>query len=194
MKNIVDIIRLIDELHVYFNKEVCKDFPSGINFGKKQVNHLIETYNLKNTFFTHLDKYYPNLRKYTQEDRFINLDLDFRIKERESLVYKLNKYYHGNEKGKMPIQKCINDILGFRIITESNLMDSEEFSEICEKLKKEKIIYFYYKRQDGDYQGIHLYFKGKSNNYLPWELQIWYNEHEEANRLSHAKHKQYYLK
>ncbi|QTJ33067.1 hypothetical protein B8A39_09410 [Dolosigranulum pigrum] len=194
MTNIVELIRTIDELHIYFNKEVCKDLPSGINFGKKQVNHLFENKNFKNTFFDHLDKYYTRLRKYTREDKFINIDRDFRIKERESLVYKLEKYYQGSEKGKIPIQKCINDLLGFRIITDTNLMNSKEFKEICEQLKKEKVIYFYYVRQDGDYRGIHLYFKGKSNNYLPWELQIWYNEHEDANRRSHATHKQYYLK
>lgn len=79
------------------------------------------------------------------------------------MVYKLDKYYQGKEKGKMPIQKCINDILGFRIITDTNLMDSEEWNGICEELKKEKVIYFFYNRKDGDYKGIHIYFKGKSN-------------------------------
>ncbi|MHB0809379.1 MAG: nucleotidyltransferase family protein [Facklamia hominis] len=194
MEKLIDLIIEINSLHLLFNLEICKDLSSGINFSRKQVNHLIENHSLKNLFFSYLDEYYFRLRPFVISDRILSLDVDNRIKDRDSIVFKLNKYYLGKEKGKMPIQKCLNDILGFRYITKENLMESQDFKVICEKLKKEKIIYFYYIRRDGNYNAIHMYFKGKSNNFLPWELQIWYNEHEEGNRLSHAEHKQYYIK
>lgn len=195
MDEIIEIIEKINELHICFNQRLQKSFPSRINYSKKQVNHLMDSSELKKIFLDYIENYYQELKIFIQSELYkLDLNLDFRIKERESLDDKLYRYYLGKEKGQIPLQKCVNDIFGMRIITPVNLIESKEFAKICKELKDRKIIYFYYTRHDNKYNGIHLYFKGKSNNYLPWELQLWYTEHETDNRKSHSEHKQGYLR
>ena len=74
-----------------------------------------------------------------------------------------------HKNGKIPINKCLNDFLGFRIFVDDleSIYDSLQKSSI----KNQKIRM--YLREDGDYKGIHLYFKNGKNVYFPWELQIW---------------------
>ena len=178
MDEIIEIIEKINELHICFNQRLQKSFPSRINYSKKQVNHLMDSTELKGIFLDYIENYYQELKIFIQSELYnLDLNLDFRIKERESLDDKLYRYYMGKEKGQIPLQKCVNDIFGMRIITPVNLIESKEFTKKCEELKDRKIIYFYYTRHDNKYNGIHLYFKGKSNNYLPWELQ---SEHKQG--------------
>ena len=88
----------------------------------------------------------------------------------------------------MPINKCINDLFGVRIILEESVT-FEEVQAFMEKNYREK-----YRCIDSsklDYKAVHLYFR--ENNYtFPWELQIWNRCDVENNFASHKKYKQEY--
>ena len=114
----------------------------------------------------------------------------FRIKAVNSIQYKIKNYTKTHENGKIPINKCLNDILGFRIVLEEKIKYNEIDDIISKKFKDIKCIL----SSKGDYVAVHLYF-GKGNRYVfPWELQIWDKPHEESNYLSHSKYKQAYTK
>lgn len=190
----------LSKLQALFYSTVVSDLKHNINYSRKQINHLHIDTELYNDFFDYLTVYSDKLTEFLNskevdkfETKYREFKLRIRVKEFDSLAEKIERYYKGTEKGKMPIQKCINDMLGFRIVTEVDYRKDIRFKEIANQLKISKYIYNYYVRDDGNYHGIHVYFKNKSNLYLPWELQIWYNEHVKDNHESHRQHKQGYL-
>ena len=91
-----------------------------------------------------------------------------------------------HENGKIPINKCLNDFLGFRIFVD----DLESIYDSLQKsiLKTQKIKI--YLREDDKYRAIHIYFKNGRNVYFPWELQIWDIKDSISNEISHREHKQ----
>lgn len=114
-----------------------------------------------------------------------------RIKTKNSIAYKIKNYRterHGF--GKTPINKCLNDLFGLRII----LNVTVTFDQIDSFIKHEYgSKYRCINSSKLDYKAIHLYFK--ENNYtFPWELQIWNQCDKENNLASHAKYKQGYTK
>ncbi len=113
-----------------------------------------------------------------------------RIKTLNSIQFKIVNYIANHENGKIPAKKCINDILGIRVI----LNDEEEYSSILDFLKSSfphlKIIFSHH----GDYQAIHVYFGNELNTNFQWELQVWIKKYEEINYESHSKYKQSYTK
>lgn len=200
LKVIEELILDINELHIKFHSSDHYQLNHHINFSSKQMNHLYIENKLYNDFFNYVREYKIALSRFmiSEEvenftDDYSHLFLRMRIKEWSSLEEKIKRHNNGPTEGKVPIQKCINDVLGIRIISDKDYRNHKDFKQMCEKLKKDKVIFRYYPRNDDGYYGIHLYFKGKSNLYLPWELQIWYDEHEESNYQSHLQHKQGYL-
>lgn len=113
-----------------------------------------------------------------------------RIKTINSIQYKIENYYKNHQQGKIPINKCLNDLIGIRIILEEDVT----LSQISEWIKKEfpelKVIPAY----RNEYKAIHVYF-GKENSYLfQWELQIWLRKDSSTNLASHREYKQEYVK
>lgn len=117
-----------------------------------------------------------------------------RAKNKASVDSKVRRY-NGEEKykyGKVPINKCLNDIFGARIIIDYPF----KFDEIDECLKNNFLHYDRLKITDSsknEYKATHIYFK-ESNFFLPWELQIWFSEDEKTNRSCHKKYKQDYIR
>lgn len=202
MLNVIEELILdINELHINFHSNGDNQIKHHINFSKRQINHLYIENKLSNDFFSYVTAYKHAMSRLMNSidaddliDNYNSLRLRMRIKEWSSLEEKIERHNNGPTEGKIPIQKCINDIFGLRIISDKDYRNHKDFDQMCERLKKEKVIFRYYTRNDDEYHGIHLYFKGKSNLYLPWELQIWYDGHEENNYQSHHQHKQGYLK
>lgn len=127
------------------------------------------------------------------EIQYQELCLSSRVKFPNSLMSKLYIYCNEKkEKGKVSVNKCLNDILGFRIIL--NIEDDYDslycsLKELLNDINNVKVIKTYHK----EYNAIHIYFK--ENNYtFPWELQIWLKEHETKNLNSHKMYKQDYTK
>lgn len=113
-----------------------------------------------------------------------------RVKTLNSIQYKIENYEKNHENGKIPIRKCLNDLFGIRMIsnTEINYEIIKEF--IDENFPKLKCIH----SKKEQYDAVHIYFGNDNNKKFQWELQLWDKLHEESNYISHAKHKQGYTK
>lgn len=174
-------------------------FKHPINFSNTQVKHIMIPGEKRNIFYPYLDEYlgYLNdyiLEFYLLEEKYQHLDFRVRTKEKKSITSKLATYDSRSENGSFPLQKCLNDLCGSRVILNEEVYTSHEFLTMCEDLKKKKIIFRHYERVDDDYKGYHLYLKNKSNLFFPWELQLWYNKNEQLNIAAHEKHKQAYIR
>lgn len=158
--------------------------------------------NLKHTTVSDIDEtIYNNILDYVQllNDKIINIfmrlsstcsyQVTVRVKTQNSIEYKIQNYKtekHGF--GKIPINKCINDLLGIRIFLEEALT-FDEISSFIKDVYQNK-----YKHIDSSKQGykaVHVYFK-KDNRTFQWELQVWNCCDKENNLSSHEKYKQQY--
>lgn len=112
-----------------------------------------------------------------------------RVKTQNSIEYKIQNYKTDqHECGKIPINKCINDLFGVRIILDTPLSFEEVRMFIGEAYQNK------YRCIDSsklDYKATHLYFR-EDNQSFPWELQIWNKCDVECNFASHKKYKQEY--
>lgn len=185
----------------FYNILDNNEIKPSINYARMEVRHIMDDKtDVSKRFFSYLPKYLEQLNLFSLqslailEEKYDFVRLRSRVKSNGSISQKLTQYLNKDKGGKFPIQKCLNDLCGFRICIEFQIFETTEFLSLMEKLKKENIIFRHYYRQDGSYKAYHLYFKNKSNLFLPWELQIWYNGDEESNYSSHAEHKQGYIK
>lgn len=112
-----------------------------------------------------------------------------RVKAPNSVEYKIQSYKterHGS--GKVPINKCINDLFGARIFLEVPLSFEDVYGFVEENYSSK------YRSIDSskqDYKAVHIYFK-ENNQSFPWELQIWNLCDAETNFASHKNYKQGY--
>ena len=103
-----------------------------------------------------------------------------RVKAKNSIEDKITRYTKGSEHGdgKIPINKCLNDLFGIRIVMEYNF----KFEKILDFVEKN---YDKLKCRDASkrgYKATHIYFKQDNLNF-PWELQIWNKKDEINNRI-----------
>jgi Region found in RelA / SpoT proteins len=196
------ILEITDIHRAYYLKRGPDFIP--INLKNTEVRHIIEQVDDSNTciikkeFHTILNSYLSNIDELTidldLEYTYKDLDLRFRVKQSESIIYKLIHYFSGKqEKGKIPLNKCLNDLLGFRVIMPGFDHDCEKFAKMC-CIIKESYKIRYINSSKGDYRATHVYFYGESNKNFPWELQIWLPEDYQRNEKSHSLHKQEYKK
>ena len=112
-----------------------------------------------------------------------------RVKAQNSIEYNIQTYKTSrHEFGKVPINKCLNDLFGVRVflITPLTFEDINKFIESTYSGR--------YKCIDSsklDYKAVHIYFR-KNNQSFPWELQIWNMCDADSNFASHKKYKQAY--
>lgn len=111
-----------------------------------------------------------------------------RIKTKNSIEYKIEHYFLYHENGHIPINKCLNDLFGIRVILSSDSVShSDILKHITERYPELRCI----DSSKADYIATHVYFK--CNNFsFPWELQIWKAEDRDSNLDSHKKYKQEY--
>lgn len=198
---IFTLIEDIKEVHIAF----CKDIKELLNLNLKRtkVAHMF----LEEQRCVIAEEYYKWILSYIEkvneltvylEFDFLygDLDLSMRVKQRESIAAKLTHYRYGKtEQGKVPINKCLNDLLGIRIIIDGFDHTCKLFSELCEGIKKQKN--YKIKIEDASkngYVATHIYFQGEDNFAFPWELQIWSKKDDSNNKTSHNEHKQSYTK
>lgn len=189
----------LEKLILFLQNEFKKffiDWKNDDNYVKLNMKKTLveELYNNEKSFLYVL-KYrdFINSKVDDMHDKVDNLgikNVTFRIKAVNSIQYKIENYTKTHECGKIPINKCLNDIYGFRIICSKKI----NFDNICKKIGNNFDDIKCISGSKGDYVAVHLYF-GKGNNFVfPWELQIWDKNHEESNYLSHSKYKQAYTK
>lgn len=112
-----------------------------------------------------------------------------RIKNINSISSKIEKYNTAqHEYGKIPINKCLNDLLGFRVILK-NHFDYKIINDFIHNTYGD--IYKCIDASKNAYKATHIYYRDK--NYLfPWEFQIWNQTDEKSNIESHKLYKQDY--
>lgn len=112
-----------------------------------------------------------------------------RVKAQNSIEYKIQTYKtERHEFGKVPINKCVNDLFGVRIFLEVPLTFDEIYGFVADTYQGR------YRCIDSsklDYKAVHLYFR-ENNQSFPWELQIWNRCDADNNFASHKKYKQEY--
>lgn len=197
-----ELINDINEAHKEISTEFKLDKKDDlINLKRKQINHVTHvkeanTFSVDNLFLQLISDYRKKLLQYAAynelEFKYNELTLRSRTKETTSIINKLKYYLVGKkEEGKIPINKCLNDLFGFRIHPMNFDYNNECFQETCEKLKQ-----IYKNRIDfmdsskGEYKAFHIYLYGEKWSYFPWEIQIWCFSDLEQNDKSHKKHKQ----
>ena len=112
-----------------------------------------------------------------------------RVKAQNSIEFKLENYVTNHEGGRIPLKKCLNDLLGIRIVME------EEFSyqEVKEYIEENFHGYKCIDSSKRTYIATHIYFEN-GNTFFPWELQIWMKKDEKNNFNSHKIYKQDYTR
>ena len=112
-----------------------------------------------------------------------------RVKAQNSIEFKIQNYKtERHEFGKIPINKCINDLFGIRIFLREPLTFDEVYSFIEDTYPNR---YRCIDSSKFDYKAVHLYFK-ENNQSFPWELQIWNMCDMDSNFSSQKKYKQEY--
>ncbi|SCV43802.1 hypothetical protein BQ1740_3720 [Bacillus subtilis] len=198
-----ELILEINKLHSDFSTEFSlKKEVTHYNFKKTEIRHVTEVtdqhnlFTINNDFFILLQHYAEKLEEiviYSDlEYLYSDFDLRLRVKQPDSIINKLKYYRVGKpEKGKIPLKKCLNDLLGIRITIDSFDHNNECFKNTCDLLKNQYKITCM-DSSKGDYKAFHFYFYGESNRFFPWELQIWRNSDKVTNNRSHQLHKQEY--
>lgn len=183
---VLEIVYEINNLHKDFSLGI-EDFLSK-NL-RKNVSSVVDNNGINNDFLLQINKYKSalNANFISFSDIQSDFPVRYRIKQSESINEKL--LYYMSEKhqfGKIPLNKCLNDFLGFRIL----VSDLDDVYNSLDTNYNLKTIVKMYLRKDGNYKGLHLYFKNGNNRFFPWELQIWDINQASRNELSHKEHKQ----
>lgn len=176
---------------VFFHKQK-------FNLKKTQVCDVIsENHQPNGEFLVLLSDYRKSVdTSYTQENfdklgiRISNNNPRMRVKVQDSITNKLAYYLLKKERGEFPINKVLNDILGFRFIMASDETYQQIEMQIRQHYLKAGKLFRIYQRNEENYHALHLHFKSQCNYYFPWELQIWRHQDSVANELSHKKHKE----
>ncbi len=115
-----------------------------------------------------------------------------RVKEWDSLRDKIDRYLKRPEKGKVPLKKCLNDIVGFRLCLKCSL-DRNELLQYLKCTFDDPKKFSCIDATKNGYTAIHVYIR-ESNLSPSWEVQIWNQKDIDANLQSHEAYKQDYTK
>lgn len=186
IKEINDIHRSISEDHFELKNNT-------FNLKSFLVKDCISSEEISPEFLEYINEYHNKLNlviAYSDfEYEYDDSDARIRVKQKESIQNKLLAYYLTKNGGKIPVQKCLNDMLGFRLVFSDFDPDSVAFKEMMANLKSELSLMKWYSRDKEGYKGTHIYFKNGDNIYFPWELQIWNKADSKSNEDAHDEHK-----
>lgn len=168
------------------------DYYNKINLKNKQVCDLLENKLILDTIVNYREFINQNniqllmdFKRFNTENATVNI----RTKAKNSIEFKIENYIKNHENGKVPINKCFNDLFGIRIICSEELLFDQVLKLINTKYDNLKCI----DSAKDDYKATHIYFK-KDNYAFQWELQVWNKKDEANNIISHEKYKQDYVK
>ena len=193
LKDLDKLIQFIQFEYSEFNEKwKNNENYDKINLNKYEVRNLLDNETLLNNVFNYREFINENNIKLIMDFKKFNtktIKVNIRAKTKNSIEYKIKNYTQNHEEGKIPINKCLNDLFGIRFITQKNLSYEEIAKLINEKYNNLKCI----DSSKKEYKATHIYFK--EDNYLfQWELQIWNKEDEINNINSHERYKQDYIK
>lgn len=208
-RKIMDMVYFISREHITFSNNFLGLQNSAYNLKSKQLRHFMMgnaeegTVDVQIEFLQYILYYLDFLSDYITYELLIKLveeEIDYdhiREKNKESIVSKLFHYrYFKQEKGSSATNKCLNDLMGFRIYID-HIEDYDVFSDEMKSLigtKDENGNRLKtYNASKNDYKALHIYFNGLDNKYFPWELQVWDKKCADTNLKSHKEHKLGYL-
>lgn len=190
METLLELEQLVESINTAYNKvtdlwKQTNDYS--YNQATTQVKDIMKDYVIFGNAVGYLD--FLNLSLEKELLPLSNLVDRFRVKNLNSLLCKIYSYINvKQEKGSVPIKKCLNDLYGLRIITDVKF----EYEDVKNMISKKFPLLKCTHQCKNEYNGIHIYFRVDNLNYS-WELQIWYREDEQNNIESHKKHKQTYI-
>jgi len=192
-EEVVRLINYIGELHKSFSEYFFSGHVS-FNLKRTEIEDIIGDSTYDENFILLLDDYIEELSLFLIFNVFASKSQDvetrMRNKVRESVLNKIFYYRSGDDKGKIAVQKSLNDLLGFRIVLNTRKSYEELFEEIRQSDDVCVSLFRPYIRKDEEYSAIHIYFKSDDNRYFPWELQIWKQSDAVSNENSHRNHKE----
>lgn len=168
------------------------NYYAKINWKNTLVYELLENEKALNIIFNYREFINENNIKLVMDFKQFNTDIakvNIRAKLRNSIEFKIKNYILNHENGEIPINKCLNDLFGIRIICKKEISNTQINELIKNKFPNLKCI----DSSKKDYKATHIYFK-KDNFSFPWELQIWNEINEKNNIYSHEKYKQDYVR
>lgn len=199
-KSIITIVDQISQMHERFSKEWIdsRKNAEAYNLKSKQIRHICGTdKGINLDFLKYMNEYCDLLVDVQLDEAYDTLsefiEITSRIKNPDSRMSKILHYRNNKtENGAVNINKCLNDLLGFRI----RMIDFEHSNEMVQSLNKllEKYNVKVHNSSKNEYKATHIYFSSGNNKYFPWELQIWNRADYDTNIKSHTKHKQDYTK
>lgn len=161
------------------------------NLKKKQVKDIVRDLEIYYEILEYRNFLSNNMPRLINDlitlDFGVNIQVSSRVKVQNSIESKIVRYNGKMEKGNIPINKCLNDLFGIRIIVPTRY----SCQEITDNLK---LILPNYKIIDSsklEYKAVHIYYVN-GNKYFPWELQIWKESDMKNNYISHKEYKQEY--
>ncbi len=187
LKNLIDYIQTV---YIEITNEWLHGECAKINLKRSQVSDI----DMDGAIYKSIMEYVQLLNERSagitlQLSSVCSCQVTARVKAQNSIEYKIQNYKTDrHEFGKIPINKCVNDLFGVRIILESPLT-FEEIRAFVENIYQDK-----YRCIDSsklEYKAVHLYFR-ENNESFPWELQIWNRCDAENNFASHKRYKQEY--
>lgn len=118
MKELEKLINFIIKKYDEINLEWDKNENNKLNMKRTQVvdvyidkeklNYIFSYRNFINDKFSYIFNELQQL--------VFSCNVTSRVKALNSIQYKIENYRLNHENGKIPIKKCLNDLLGFRII------------------------------------------------------------------------------
>lgn len=200
------IFRFINKCYVEYCNSWIEQSSIKLNLKKLQIKDIYNSEsNLDNKLAREFEKYMYDFRNGLDDLYFkvlvegeeyiktfsLKAKFNGRVKTQESLMNKILRKMN-DHGGEFPINKYLNDLLGFRIIDPYYKENIENIIELLNSYKKEKIQVIHKKRCNNGYEGYHIYLKS-GNNSFPIEIQLWDMENENKNIKLHNVYKQQYL-
>lgn len=188
-----DFIKFIQEIYSDVTDTWLAESPDKFNLKKTLVSDIQEDTPIYKHIL-HYHEYLSGFSAYFASRMSFRIGIcqtAVRVKARNSIYYKIRGYKterHGY--GKVPINKCLNDLFGARIILPGTFLSEQIQAFVSETFQEEG--YRCYDSSKMEYRATHLYFRD-GNFTFPWELQIWNACDAAANLASHKKYKQEYI-
>lgn len=194
------VVKLIEEISQYYLRLVsdwkkeskgCRPY----NLNKYQIRDVI----YDPAFLAYLDDFHNYLTTRLQLTipimelaQIASCKVEVRVKLKASIEDKIDRYNRGTLQGKMKVNKCLNDLAGFRIILNPQITRTQaatDFNAAC-SIKYGSNLKVTDASKNG-YVATHIYLKA-DNLSFPCEVQLWDENDEDENIRMHSLYKEGY--